>query len=64
MGRGVGGSRIPRPSKAEPIRVRRWRRLANQRAEQAKQGGGAVRVEESRTDAAGFLGSVKGAWRA
>lgn len=61
VGRGVGGSRNSRPSKAEPIRVRRWRRLANQRAEQAKQGG---RAEDPCTDAAGSLGSVKGAWRA
>ena len=61
VGRGVDGSRNSRPSKAEPIRVRRWRRLANQRAEQAKQGGWA---EDPCSDAAGSLGSVKGAWRA
>lgn len=59
MGRGVGGSLNSRPSNVAPIRVRRRRRLANQRAGQAKQG-----VEESRADAAGSLASVRGAGRA
>lgn len=59
MGRGVGSSRNSRPSNAGPIRVRRWRRLANQRAGQEKQG-----VEESRAAAAGSLASVRGAGRA